>query len=387
MSRSPLPGGNRPLDELKPTLPREFYVDADHHRRELEVFWYSRWICVGRTEGLTDSGQYQCVSIGDQEILVVRNTGGTLKGFHNTCRHRGSILCEAKKGRFNDGRIVCPYHAWTYTLDGALTHTPWRIPSTDFDFRDHMLHQVSVGEWAGFLFLHLDPNPSETLTEYLGELPALFSNWKLETSVSGDRMHKVIDCNWKIFWENFSECYHCPGIHPELSRIVPRFQKGILRASDEPGWTAQSGPDPDTDTRLAPGMVTWSDDGLTQLPDFPDLSAAERSLGQTFGTLLPSCFIAGHIDFVRFGHVLPLGPEQTLVTVECLFPSETLEDTSNDISKTTEFIRRLTEQDFRVCELNQRGLHCRRHDTGVLVPQEYYTHNFQNFVREGLGCE
>ena len=74
MSRSPLPGGNRPLDELKPTLPREFYVDADHHRRELEVFWYSRWICVGRTEGLTDSGQYQCVSIGDQEIVVVRNT-------------------------------------------------------------------------------------------------------------------------------------------------------------------------------------------------------------------------------------------------------------------------------------------------------------------------
>ena len=74
-----------------------------------------------------------------------------------------------------------------------------------------MLHQVSVGEWAGFLFLHLDPNPSETLTEYLGELPALFSNWKLETSVSGDRMRKVIDCNWKIFWENFSECYHCPG--------------------------------------------------------------------------------------------------------------------------------------------------------------------------------
>ena len=373
-----------PLTELEPTLPSEQYYDPAHFRLELEKFWYKDWICIGRDNGLKDAGQFRQVRIGDQNILVVRGDDGELRAFHNTCRHRGSILCEAHDGVFQDGRIVCPYHAWTYSLKGELTHTPWRLPSDDFNVNDYPLYEVDAGEWAGFVFLNLEGGGDESLSDALGTLPALFDNWELADSACGYVYEKVVNCNWKVFWENFSECYHCPGIHPELSHIVPRFRKGILRASDEPDWDAQTGPDPDTEPRLAPGMVTWTSDGTSKLPKYPNLTQAERDLGQTFGTLMPSCFIACHVDFVRFGHVLPLGPEQIAVSIECLFPGETLRDERNDISDVTSFIERLTDQDVRVCELNQRGLHSRAHRAGVLVPQEYYTHSFHRYVRDRL---
>ena len=126
-------------------------------------------------------------------------------------------------------------------------------------------------------------------------------------------------------------------------------------------------------------MVTWSDDGQTELPYFDELSPAQRALGQTFGTLMPSCFFSAHVDFVRFGYIRPLGPERTAVVIECLFPPQA---DGLDFSGPSRFVERLTDQDMRVCELNQRGLHCREHRQGVLVPQEYYTHRFQQWVRE-----
>ena len=375
----------RPLERVEKSLPADAYFDPQHYLRELNAIWFADWLCVGRSDGLDRTGHYKVVQIGDQSIIVVRSTDGELKGFHNTCRHRGSLLCEASQGSFTQGRIVCPYHAWTYSLEGQLVHTPWRLESPDFDPAQFSLYEVGVGEWGGNLFVNLDQTSATSLSERLGGLPKLFENWNLEKSVSAYQYRKRVNCNWKVFWENFTECYHCPGIHPELCRIVPRFTSGIIRASDQPDWDPESGPDPETEPRLAPGMVTWSDDGSTQLPYYSGLSEQERSLGQTFGVFMPSCFIAAHVDFVRFAHILPVAEEQTEVVVECLFPAETVADETHDLTPTIQFIERLTDQDLRVCELNQRGLHSRRHQSGVLVAQEYYTHGFQNWVRERLG--
>ena len=373
----------RPLKKLEPTLPSRSYYEIDFYQSELEHIWWQDWVCIGRSTDLLEKTSFKTVSVGGQSLIVLRNEQGELKAFHNTCRHRGSLLCERPRGEFENGRIVCPYHAWTYSLDGKLTHTPWRLSSDDFHPDDFGLYDVSVGEWGGNVFVNLSRSPALTLDQRLAEIPSLFGNWHLESAVSGFKYEKEVNCNWKIFWENFTECYHCPGIHPELCQVVPRYGNGVVRSSDHPDWDEQTGPDLEAEPRLGDGMVTWSDDGQTDLPFFPYLSSYEKRVGQTFGTLMPSCFFAAHVDFVRLGYITPLEPERTRVVIECLFPSETIES-GFDISSATRFIERLTNQDLRVCELNQRGLRSHRHMQGVLVPQEYYTYQFQQWVRSRL---
>ena len=214
-------------------------------------------------------------------------------------------------------------------------------------------------------------------------MPARFANWHLEATQVAHRVHIDLECNWKLFWENFDECYHCPGIHPELCQISKEFAKGIIRASDEPGWESVE-PENPYQARLLPGVQTWSDDGSTVLPYFSRLNEAERQMGHNFSVLRPSGFVAAHADYVRLGYLTPLGPEQIRFTVEWLFPPETLEDPEVDLSSPIEFIERLTEQDARVCELNQRGLHARRHQHGVLMPQEYLVRGFHEWVLKRL---
>ena len=372
------------LTRLERTLPSHHYFDFEHYQRELEALWYRGWQIVGRTDSLKVPGEYQVIDIGDQSILVTRNDEGELRAFHNTCRHRGSVLCSKARGRFTAGRIVCPYHAWTYSLDGTLTNTPWRLHSGHFDESAYSLYEVGVAEWAGFLFLNLQPDSSEQFEEAITDWSESLSGWQFETAGTGHRRQWEIACNWKVFWENFSECYHCPGIHPELSQISREFAKGIIRASDHPDWDAGGGTESVYQSRLLPGVHTWSDDGLTNLPYFPGLNEDERRLGHNFSVLRPSGFVAAHVDFARFGYVVPLGPEKVRFTIEWLFPRETLDDPTIDLSAPIEFIERLTAQDARVCELNQRGLHARRHQYGVLVGQEYLLSGFHAWVKSKL---
>ena len=371
------------LTQLEPTLPSHYYFDPAHHQRELGLFWYRDWQIVGRVDGLENPGDYRVIEIGDQSVVVTRNENRELKAFHNTCRHRGSVLCAQASGKFSGGRIVCPYHSWTYSLEGELTNTPWRLPLSDFDPSHYWLYEVSVDEWAGFLFLNLEPETTDSLDEVIDGWPDLFSSWDFETARIGHRKSWDIGCNWKVFWENFSECYHCPGIHPELSQLSGEFSKGIIRASDDPDWEPVE-PENPYQARLLPGVQTWSEDGNTELPHFSGLRDHERQMGHNFSVLRPSGFIAAHVDFVRFGYLVPLGPEQVRFTIEWLFPPQTLDEPEVDLSSPIKFIERLTDQDARVCELNQRGLRGRRHTNGVLVPQEYLVHGFQEWVRDRL---
>ena len=373
------------LTRLEHTLPSHHYFDADHYRRELDALWYRDWQVVGRTDALTNPGDYCVVDIGEQSILVTRNENSELRAFHNTCRHRGSVLCTKASGHFAAGRIVCPYHAWTYSLDGALTKTPWRLPSEQFDVSDYSLYEIGVAEWAGFLFLNLHSETAGSFDQVIADWSESFSGWQFETARTGHRRSWEIACKWKVFWENFSECYHCPGIHPELSRISREFSNGVIRASDHPTRDPGDEPQSPYQARLLSGVETWSDDGLTDLPYFSGLSDDERQMGHNFSVLRPSGFVAAHVDYARFGYLVPLGPEKIRFTIEWLFPPETLADSQVDLTSPISFIERLTAQDARVCELNQRGLHARRHRHGVLVPQEYLLSGFYTWIRERLG--
>ena len=157
------------LDRTTASLPSRWYHDPAQYARELEAIWYRDWVCVGRLEDLPTAGDWFVAAIADESVIVTRDRDERLQAFHNTCRHRGSQLCEAPRGRFAGGRIVCPYHAWSYALTGELVGTPKMDLPADFRREDHALYRVAVETWGGFLFVNLDEQPSQALAEFLGE--------------------------------------------------------------------------------------------------------------------------------------------------------------------------------------------------------------------------
>ena len=361
----------RAIDALPATLPTHYYHDPDHHRRELEALWFRNWLCVGSVDEVPAPRSYKVVEVGDQSIILTRDGEGCLRAFHNTCRHRGSVLCEQASGRFPSDQIICPYHGWTYGLDGALERTPFEIPCEAFDRGRYSLYGVGVCEWAGHMFINLDSDGVTDAGEALGSMTERLKNWRLHETKVGRRMVRDVACNWKVFWENATECYHCPGIHPELCRVVPYY--GQTRLSPDEG-----------EGRLADGAVTWSFDGKTTLPWFPDLTEDEQKNGHSYGMKMPNFVVVGHVDYARFIYMLPLGPESTRLTIHWLFRDETLAHEDFELDRVTEFAATVVEQDARACELNQKGLHCRRHENGVVMPQETSLKRLYQWIHDGL---
>ena len=212
------------LSELKPTLPSTWYYDPEQYARELRAVWYRDWVCVGRLEDVPEKGDYRVVALGDQRLIVTRSGAGQVRVFHNTCRHRGSTLCTADAGRFANGRIICPYHTWTYSLDGDLIATPSRVETGDFRAADFSLYAVHADTWGGYLFVNLSATPALSLFDFLGKEADELKNWPLADMVSVHQERTHLACNWKVFWENYSECYHCPRMHPELCKLVPVYK-------------------------------------------------------------------------------------------------------------------------------------------------------------------
>ena len=368
------------LQRTEPALPAPWYYDAGHHRLELESIWYRSWLCVGRVEEYPEAGSYRVHRIGDQAVIVTRAGDGSLRAFHNTCRHRGAELCTDPAGRFRQQRIVCPYHSWTYALSGELLATPHRLPSDDFEPGRYGLYCVPIESAAGFVFVNL-----EAPGAHPEEAPALrlrsLDHWPLARLTAVHRESHTLACNWKVFWENYSECYHCPRIHPELCQLVPMYGRAVVSAEDDPAPRTDAGR---AGSPLAPGAVTWTLDGTTQLASFPDLNESERGAGMTFLTLLPGMFVVAHLDYVRTVRVRPLGPEQTELVVDWLLSPEARASPAFDLEKLVALGRLVVMQDGRVCETNQRGLRSRAHAAGVLVPQEHGVYELHEWIRARL---
>jgi len=267
-------------------------------------------------------------------------------------------------------------------LSGELIATPHRLPGADFDPGRFSLYRVGLATWAGFVFVNLEPRPAVGLGENLGNGVDTLAHWPLERLAVVHREQHVLACNWKVFWENFSECYHCPRVHPELCRLVPMYGRAVVSAEDDPGRGSHAPTAPRSP--LAPGATTWTLDGTTALPSFPDLTEEERQAGMTFLTLLPGMFIVAHADYVRTVRVRPMGPEQTELTVDWLLPPEVTARADLDLERLVALGRLVVTQDGRVCEINQRGLHCRAHEAGVLVAQEHGVHELHRWVRARL---
>jgi glycine betaine catabolism A len=377
------PGYNG-LTDLTEGLPAECYFDPRQYERELQRIWYRNWIYVGRSSEVLGKRSFRTFEIGDQKLLLVRDDSGVLRGFHNTCRHRGAALCREREGVMRAGVIVCPYHAWAYNLEGDLLRTSSKTLATGFEVADYPLYKVRVLEWRGFIFAALTESPPAF--ERLFDLPlSRLDAWPLEDLVLGHVLEKRIEANWKIFWENYNECLHCPGVHPKLSSLVPIYGRGLLEERDDPDWKAHvADSDPRYKGGLREGAVTWSTDGQSTGVAFPDLSAEDRKLGHLYLTGLPSMFIVGHVDYVRVVRLRPLAPEVTELRVEYLFSPQTLAHPGFDLRNVVDFTNLVMTEDAQVCELNQQGLRAAPHVRGLVMPEEYVIRQFHEWVHSEL---
>jgi glycine betaine catabolism A len=370
------------LRTIQTTLPSRAYWDEAEYSRDLETIWYRNWLMLCREADIAQPHAFRVFTVGTQEILVLRDESGTLRAFHNTCRHRGSQLCRESEGRLKARLLTCPYHAWSYSLSGELVRVPSKTLPPDFDKADYPLYRVALSVWRGFVFVNLDEEATGSASQSFDPSSGDLANWPLEELATGHVLRKVMNCNWKIFWENFNECLHCPGVHKHLSHLVPIYGRGLMARHDDSEWALHADNDaPEYAGGLRAGAETWSEDGRVHGPVFETLSEAERAAGQTYAMHLPSMFIVGHVDYARTVRLLPLGPEQTELTAEWLFPAKALTSDGADLENIISFGTRVLEEDAAVCELNQKGLHSRRHSTGVLMPEEYDLFRFHEWVR------
>ncbi len=359
------------LDHCPLTLPREAYLSPDWYAREQRSIWNRHWVMVGRLADLPP-GTLRPLTIAGAPVLVTCSPGGEVAAYHNTCRHRGAELCAHEKplGKL----ITCPYHAWSYAAsDGRLVSTAYGTPTDDFSKEANGLLPIARVQWNGFLFLNLSPDPGP-LTPDIG-LNAL-ANWPMADLITGHSHSRILNCNWKVFWENYNECLHCPGIHPELCDMVPIYGTGVMAAPEAQGWT----PDQPRTANLKPGAESWTMTGAPCGPTFPGLTPEQRQDGYTFVTLYPTAYIVAHVDYVRAVRLTPLGPEQTALTAEWYFPPETLAQPGFDPAATAAFAKIVLEQDGDAVEMNQRGLRSPAYRHGRLMPQEYAISDFHAWV-------
>ena len=290
-NEDPTAGGFNGLKSPERTLESSWYIDPTHYQRELAAIWRRNWIYLCRADSLPAAPSFRSFTIGDQPIIVVRDRDDTLRAFFNTCRHRGSTLCPSAEGRLPTGYITCPYHAWSYKLDGSLAKIPSNRPEGYLQQSEISLYSVALRVWRGFVYVRLS-DTTHAADGHFNENRDLFGHWPLEDLVVGRTMTKRLACNWKVFWENYNECLHCPGVHPALSSLVPIYKRGIMEPRDDPQWRAHEGKaDALYAGGLKAGAKTWSLDGKPIGPSFPQLNEEEQRLGYHYMTSLPSHYL------------------------------------------------------------------------------------------------
>ena len=363
------------LNFCPPSLPASWYYDDVHHLREISAIHHSSWIYVGRVNDVPRFTM-QRIDVAGQNLFLIKDGEDVIRCFHNTCRHRGSELCQQSETKLKSKLIRCPYHDWGYDLSGNLIQTPHATEAPGFDRADNGLFDVLLKTWNGFIFVCLADHAPDFSKVADHGLHAL-DNWPMEQLVTGHRLVKKINCNWKVFWENYNECLHCPGIHQSLCDMVPIYRQGVMSAAEAPGWT----PDQVFTPVLKEGAKTWTKNGKSCGPEFPNLTEDQRRAGFLFVTLMPTMYIVGHVDYVRVVSLRPLGPEETELTAEWLFMPETLAQPDFDLANVVDFTMTVMREDGAACELNQRGFHSSRFVQGTLMPQEFDVFHFQQWVR------
>jgi Rieske 2Fe-2S family protein len=352
-----------PLEQAT-QLPGAAFTDHDVLEWERANFFRRGWICAGHVDQVRERGAYLTLDVGGESVIVIGDDDGLPRAFLNTCRHRGARLLVFPEGKTR--RLQCPYHAWTYGFDGSLRSAPFTDGLENFDGRCFGLHAVRLAVVEGLVLLDLsgDAPPPQ---EHIGDLAASLAAYRLAGLRRAARIVYDVDANWKAIAENYSECLHCPGVHPELNRLSHYLSGETITGAGL--WCGGS-------MTLAEGVETMAvDGGHGRRPiDGVDLRQILYFL------IFPNTLISLHPDYVMLHTLWPKAPGRTQVVCEWFFQASEIARDGFDASDAVEFWDQVNREDWHVCSLTQLGMESRSFTPGRYTTQEGDVHDFDRMV-------
>jgi Rieske 2Fe-2S family protein len=344
------------------TLAQRYFVAPEVFVEEQARIFSKQWVLVGHQSQIEKAGDYfvppssDCgaTGAGSESLIIIRDQRSTIRGFYNVCRHRGTRLKEDASG--HTSAIQCPYHAWTYGLDGRLIGAPHMDDVPGFDKADYSLHSVNVALFEGFIFVNLANSPTP-LEEWFAPLAGKFSHWNLARLRSAKRIEYDVRANWKLIFENYSECYHCPGVHPMLSKVSPY---------DSAENDLTEGP------FLGGFMKINQGKSLTISGNACALPVGEiKNLQQVFYySIFPNMLLSMHPEYVMVHQIWPQSPERTVIVCDWFFHPDAFARKDFKPEGAIEFWDITNKQDWHVCELSQQGITSRAYQPGPYSARE-----------------
>ena len=337
-------------------LPQQYLVSDAVFSEEKEKIFARHWILVGHQSQIAEPGDYFLANVAGESLIVVRDQRSEIGAFYNVCRHRGTRLKEDKSGHIS--AIQCPYHAWTYGLDGRLIGAPHMEDVPGFNKSNYPLPRVNLGIVDGLIFVTLNDG-TETLEEWFQPLQGKFSEWNLSNLVSARRIEYDVKANWKLIFENYSECYHCPGVHPMLSKVSPY---------DSAENDLTEGPFLGGFMQINRGRSLTMSGKTCALP--VNSGREKEDEGKVFYySVFPNLLLSMHPDYVMVHQIWPKSPERTLIYCDWFFHPNASEVENFDPEDAIQFWDITNKQDWHVCELSQQGIASRAYQPGPYSPR------------------
>ena len=365
-----------PSSVFVPTLPGRYYTDPAIFALDMEAIFQREWLFAGCTCEVEQPGQYLTVSVGASSIIVVRGGDGALRGFFNTCRHRGFRICDAEHGQAKS--LVCPYHRWTYALDGKLTSAMY-MPD-DFDRAAHALKPVRVRTVGGTIYISMADDPPD-FTPYAEAMAPMLAPHQLDRAKVAHKDHLVVEGNWKLMMENSRECYHCATTHRELMRTFldiydysnPREAAEIQAFCDHreaEGLPSHVADGPEYRAARLPftkGAVSTTMDGK---PAVARLLGAvpHNDIGSLRWVHYPTVYNHALGDYAVMVRMLPIDTQRTLVSTTWLVDRDAVEGRDYDRANLTKVWDVTNQQDAALVKRNQLGVNSAGYQPGPYSP-------------------
>jgi Rieske 2Fe-2S family protein len=365
---------------LLATLPGHYYTDPTVFALEQRRIFESMWFAVARGADITTPGGFETVDVGGESVILVRGRDNRLRAFLNVCRHRGAKLCVDTAGEVKRA-LRCPYHAWTYGLDGKLVAAPNLTKMPDIDRTEWGLVPVHLREWLGYAWVCLAGTPPSfedtvraAVTARLGD-PGMIDHWAVDELSVGRRIVYDVRANWKLIIENFMECYHCATIHPELTEVLPEFADGYA-AQYYVGHGAAFGED-------VQGFTVDGGEGVDRIAGVGE----DQDRRYYAITINPQVFVNLVPDHVIVHRMYPTAPDRTTVVCDWLYTKDVVAG-GKDVTRSVELFHRVNVQDFDACERCQPSMSSRAYAKGgVLVPSEHHIAAFHEWLTDRLTGE
>jgi Rieske 2Fe-2S family protein len=379
------------------SLEQPFYTDASIFEQEWEHIWKKYWLFAGTTAEIPKPGDFFTYQLGKDSVIIIRGSKGEVYAHHNTCRHRGSLICLEDRG--HAAKLVCPYHQWVYDKDGSLLKA--RLMPEDFDAAAYGLHPVQVRVVSGFIFISLCDNPPD-FSKVLRDFEPFLQPYQIDKAKLAFQKRYELRTNWKLVAENFRECYHCGPAHPEYCSAVIganlRESVDSVLSERRSEWK-ERGLAVDTVAfendsfhfairyPLRPGIMSYSLDG--KAVSIPMGKHFDHNSGVLGMVVYPNFWMDAVSDYIWTMRITAVSPSHTIIDLTWLVDANAKENIDYNVERLIEFWRITGEQDWALCENNFKGVESSHYKPGPYAPVELdvakYIDWYIERLREGIG--